>query len=131
MIACTSSKQASTRSSALSNRPDLYISVEDMNSYSNPNRSRKERNRVLFCSAKLAYSPKGSGTCVSGLPRCAAIMSRFGMLSGTLRKPSMSSEKAISLVLTLSPVSTRKACRTMLVRATSPNVPKCGKPDGP
>src|SRR5580700_3949878 len=58
-------------------------------------------------------------------------MSRLGTLSGILRKPSMSSEKAISLVLTLSPASTRKACLTMLVRATSPKVPRCGRPDGP
>ena len=43
----------------------------------------------------------------------------------------MSSEKAISRVLTLSSVSTRKAWRTMVVRATSPNVPICGRPDGP
>ncbi len=43
----------------------------------------------------------------------------------------MSSEKAISLVLTASPVSTRKAWRTMVVRATSPNVPIWGRPEGP
>ncbi len=43
----------------------------------------------------------------------------------------MSSEKAINRVFTLSSVSTRNACRTMVVRATSPNVPICGSPDGP
>ncbi len=43
----------------------------------------------------------------------------------------MSSEKAMSLVLTASPVSTRNACRTMVVRATSPKVPICGSPEGP
>ncbi len=43
----------------------------------------------------------------------------------------MSSEKAMSLVLTLSSVSTRKAWRTMVVRATSPKVPIWGRPDGP
>ena len=37
----------------------------------------------------------------------------------------------MSRVLTVSPVSTRKACRTMVVRATSPNVPICGSPEGP
>ena len=58
-------------------------------------------------------------------------MSLFGTLSGTLRKPSMSSENANSRVLTLSSVSTRKAWRTMVVRATSPKVPICGRPDGP
>ena len=30
-----------------------------------------------------------------------------------------------------SPVSTRKAWRTMVVRATSPKVPICGRPEGP
>ena len=59
----------------------------------------------------------------SGLPRCDASISLFGTLSGTLRSPSMSSENAISRVLILSSVSTRKAWRTMVVRATSPNVP--------
>ncbi len=67
----------------------------------------------------------------SGLPRCVASMSLFGTLSGTLRRPSMSSENAISRVFTLSSVSTRKAWRTMVVRATSPNVPMCGSPEGP
>ena len=43
----------------------------------------------------------------------------------------MSSEKQISRVGTVSPVSARKACRTMEVRATSPKVPICGRPDGP
>jgi hypothetical protein len=33
--------------------------------------------------------------------------------------------------LILSSVSTRKAWRTMVVRATSPNVPICGRPEGP
>src|ERR1700722_17069357 len=131
MIACTSSKQLSILSKALSNRPDLYVSVDDMNSYSNPNWSRKARSRALLCSAKLAYWPNGSGTCDSGLPRGGAIMSRVGIYTGILRRPSMSSEKAISLVLTLAPASTRKACLTMLVRATSPKVPRCGRPDGP
>jgi hypothetical protein len=55
----------------------------------------------------------------------------LGMLSGTLRKPSMSSEKAIRRVLIVSPVSARNAWRTIEVRATSPNVPICGRPDGP
>ena len=36
-----------------------------------------------------------------------------------------------SRVLTLSSVSTRNAWRTMVVRATSPKVPICGRPDGP
>lgn len=43
----------------------------------------------------------------------------------------MSSEKAISRVATLSSVSARKAWSTMVVRATSPKVPICGRPEGP
>ena len=43
----------------------------------------------------------------------------------------MSSEKQMSRVLRLPSVSTSKACRTMVVRATSPKVPMCGRPDGP
>ena len=66
---------------------------------------------------------------VSGMPRCCATIARLGMLSGTLRKPSMSSEKHRSRVLI--PVMVSKACRTMVVRATSPKVPICGSPDGP
>ncbi|MGY4617793.1 hypothetical protein ACVWZ4_003020 [Bradyrhizobium sp. USDA 4472] len=73
----------------------------------------------------------GSGTAVSGRPRYCAKRSLFGTLSGTLRKPSMSSEKASKRVLILSSVSTRKAWRTIEVRATSPNVPICGRPEGP
>ena len=41
----------------------------------------------------------------------------------------MSSENAISLVGTSE--ITSNALRTMVVRATSPNVPICGRPDGP
>ena len=58
-------------------------------------------------------------------------MSLLGTLSGTFRSPSMSSEKHTSRVLTRPSVSTSKAWRTMAVRATSPNVPICGSPDGP
>ena len=43
----------------------------------------------------------------------------------------MSSEKQMSRVGILSSVSRRNAVRTMVVRATSPNVPMCGRPDGP
>ena len=43
----------------------------------------------------------------------------------------MSSEKTISRVLSLSLGQVSKAWRTMLVRATSPNVPMCGRPEGP
>ena len=43
----------------------------------------------------------------------------------------MSSENAISRVGQWSPVRARKALRTIVVRATSPNVPMCGRPDGP
>ncbi len=67
----------------------------------------------------------------SGLPMCAASMSLLGTLSGTLRRPSMSSEKQMRRVLRRPSVSTSKAWRTMLVRATSPKVPMCGSPDGP
>src|SRR5262245_19581121 len=88
--------------------------------------------RALLAAPNEGYSlENGSGTRVSGLPRWLAIMSRLGTLSGTLRRPSMSSENEISRVLMLSPVSTRNAWRTMVVRATSPNVPICGRPDGP
>ena len=66
---------------------------------------------------------------VSGLPRCGVSRSRLGTLSGTLRSPSMSSLNAISREGR--PVSTVKAWRTQEVRATSPNVPICGRPDGP
>ena len=103
-----------------------------MNSYSKPNWSRKARSRALLAAPNDGYSlENGSGIAVSGLPRCDASISLFGTLSGTLRRPSMSSENAISRVLILSSVSTRKAWRTMVVRATSPNVPMCGRPEGP
>jgi hypothetical protein len=59
----------------------------------------------------------------------AASISLFGTLSGTLRNPSMSSLKASSF--DGRPVMTVKACRTQEVRATSPNVPICGRPEGP
>ena len=58
-----------------------------------------------------------------------ASISWFGTLSGTLRSPSISSEKQISRVGT--PVITSNAWRTIVVRATSPKVPICGRPDGP
>ena len=45
--------------------------------------------------------------------------------------PSMSSEKASSFVAIRPSVRTSKAWRTMPVRATSPNVPMCGRPEGP
>jgi hypothetical protein len=73
----------------------------------------------------------GSGTRVSGLPICCSSISRFGTLSGTLRRPSMSSEKAISRVGTSPPVINSNARRTIEVRATSPKVPMCGSPEGP
>ena len=53
----------------------------------------------------------------------------FGTLSGTLRSPSMSSLNASSREAR--PVSSVNARRTHDVRATSPNVPICGRPDGP
>jgi len=53
----------------------------------------------------------------------------FGMLSGTFRSPSMSSEKQRMRVGMSDMVE--KACRTMLVRATSPKVPIWGSPEGP
>ncbi len=52
-----------------------------------------------------------------------------GTLSGTLRIPSMSSEKQISRV-GISEI-TSKARRIIVVRATSPKVPICGRPEGP
>ena len=57
------------------------------------------------------------------LAEMSATISLLGMLPGTLRKPSMSSEKQISRVGILSWVTARKAWRTMVVRATSPKVP--------
>ena len=44
---------------------------------------------------------------------------------------SISSEKQISRVAQTPPVIASNACRTMVVRATSPKVPICGRPDGP
>ena len=108
------------------------MSVEDMNSYWKPKRSRNARSRALLAAPNEGYSlENGSGTRLSGSPRWAASMSRLGTLSGTLRSASMSSENAISRVLILSSVSTRKAWRTMVVRATSPKVPIWGSPEGP
>ena len=43
----------------------------------------------------------------------------------------MSSEKITSLVGIASLVSARKALRTMVGRAASPNVPTCGRPEAP
>ena len=43
----------------------------------------------------------------------------------------MSSEKQTRRVAMRPSVSTSKACRIMAVRATSPNVPMCGSPEGP
>ena len=80
---------------------------------------------------KLSYSPNGSGTLVSGWFRKRAISSWFGTLPGTLRRPSMSSEKQMSRVGTRSSVRSRNAVRTIVVRATSPKVPMCGRPEGP
>ena len=86
-------------SSILSKRPDLYQSVADWNSYSKPKESRKARSRALLAAPKLGCSLlNGSGTAVSGLPRCGASISLLGTLSGTLRSPSMSSEKQNSRV---------------------------------
>ena len=42
----------------------------------------------------------------------------------------MSSEKAISFDATCG-ATVFSACSTNEVRATSPNVPRCGSPDGP
>src|SRR5471032_3091768 len=117
-------------SSILSKRPDLYQSVADWNSYSKPNESRNARRRALLAAPNDGYSLlNGSGTDVSGLPRWAASISLFGTLSGTLRNPSMSSEKQNSLVGTS--LSRWNAWRTIVVRTTSPKVPICGNPDGP
>ena len=80
---------------------------------------------------KLSCSPNGSRTTVSGLPRSSISISWLGTLVGTFLSPSMSSEKAISLVGMASSVSARKALRTMVVRDTSPKVPRCGRPEGP
>jgi hypothetical protein len=56
-------------------------------------------------------------------------MSWCGTPGGTLRMPSMSSEKAIRRV-GQSTISV-SAWRTIKVRATSWKVPRCGSPDGP
>ncbi len=56
---------------------------------------------------------------------------RVRTLSGIFRMPSMSSEKTSIRVLHLAAVSTSKALRTIEVRATSPKVPICGRPEGP
>src|SRR5690242_21790182 len=117
-------------SSILSKRPDLYQSVADWNSYSKPNESRNARNRALLAAPNDGCSLlNGSGTAVSGLPRCCASISLLGTLSGTLRRPSLSSEKQNSLVGT----SERRwnGWRTIDVHTTSPKVPLCGNPDRP
>ena len=101
----------------------------DWNSYSKPNVSRNVRSRAFIWWPKLSCVPNGSGIAVSGRPRCFRTMSAFGTLSGTLRSPSMSSEKAQRRVGMSDIVL--NAWRTMVVRATSPNVPMCGRPDGP
>ena len=105
------------------------MSVADTNSYSKPKLSRNACSRALLCAPKLSWVPNGSGTRVSGLPRCSRSIAPFGTLSGTLRKPSMSSLNAT--MRDGLPVRVVKACRTQLVRATSPKVPICGRPDGP
>ena len=52
------------------------------------------RRRALLAAPKLGYSSEtGRARAVSGLSRWARIISWFGTLSGTLRSPSMSSEK--------------------------------------
>ena len=43
----------------------------------------------------------------------------------------MSSENTISRVGMASSVSARKAARTMVGRAASPKVPRCGRPEAP
>jgi hypothetical protein len=52
------------------------------------------------------------------------------MFFGISRSPSMSSEKAMIREEILGAMDPR-ACRTNDVRATSPKVPMCGRPDGP
>ena len=99
------------------------------NSYSNPKVSRNRRSIALLCAPKLSCSPNGSGTLVSGRCRFSRSIAWFGTLSGTLRMPSMSSEKQISRV-GRSEISWN-ARRIIVVRATSPNVPMCGSPLGP
>ena len=82
-------------------------------------------------SAEARVIAEGIGNLRKRLAEMLATISWLGTLPGTLRKPSMSSEKQTSRVGILSSVSTRKAWRTKVVRATSPKVPICGRPDGP
>ena len=103
--------------------------MAEANSYSNPKASRKLRRRALLCSPKLGCVPKGSRTRVSGRFRSSTSISRLGTLVGALRSPSMSSEKANRRVGMSD--NWWKAWRTIDVRATSPKVPMCGRPDGP
>jgi hypothetical protein len=83
----------------------------------------------LLCAPKDGCVPNGSGIAVSGLPRWPASIALFGTFSGTFLSPSISSEKASSR--DGRPVSRAKARRTQVVRATSPKVPICGRPEGP
>ena len=60
---------------------------------------RESRAAAHYCARRNCRAFRTDrGSRVSGLPRCAAISSLLGTLSGTLRSPSMSSEKAISRV---------------------------------
>jgi hypothetical protein len=91
--------------------------------------SRKRRSIALLWCPKLSCVPNGSGTLVSGSWRCSRSISTLGTFSGTLRIPSRSSENTTSRVGI--PEMSSKARRTMVVRSTSPKVPRCGSPEGP
>ena len=58
-------------------------------------------------------------------------IARLGTLSGILRSPSMSSDTTKRRVGMASPVRARNAARTMVGRATSPKVPRWGRPEAP
>ena len=97
-------------------------------------RSRTGRGTGAACRCCGRHSCRGRSRtgrapCDSGWSRCSCIMSWCGTSGGTLRIPSMSSEKAISR-LGQSTISA-SAWRTIIVRATSWKVPRCGRPDGP
>ena len=75
--------------------------------------------------------PNGSGTCGQRLAEMRRDQLLFGTLSGTLRRPSMSSEKRDQPRRDRVAGQHAEGVAHHGVRATSPKVPICGRPEGP